>query len=82
MYTSTSGSLWLCLHWHLRENQESSLYMTLSATPNSHALVHTTKQSCNMQIGLLLGESEPENFFYEGTSYTKGRTNHSGPDIR
>lgn len=82
MYTSKSGSLWLNLHWHLRENQERSLDMNLSATPTSHALVHITEQSCTMKIGLLLGEVEPENFFHEGTNYAAGRIKHSGPDTR
>lgn len=82
MYTSKSGSLWLSLHWHLRENQERSLDMDLSATPTSHALVHITKQSCTMETGLLLGEVEPENFFHEGTSYAAGKIKHSGPDTR
>lgn len=58
MYTSISGSLWLCLHWHLSGNQESSLDMKLSAIPASCALVHTTEQSWTMQTGLLLDEAE------------------------
>lgn len=82
MYTSKSGSLWLSSHWHLRENQERSLDMDLSATPSSHALVHITEQSCTTEISLLFGDVEPENFFHEGTSYAAGRREHSVPDTR
>lgn len=60
MYTSKSGSLWMCLHWYLnRKAQESCLDVNLSAIPTSHALVHITEQSWTMQTELLLGKAEP-----------------------
>lgn len=82
MYTSISGSLWLCLQWHLSGNQESSLDMKLSAIPSSCALVHTTEQSWTMQTGLLLDEAEQENLFHEDTSCAATTMKHSGLGTR